>query len=142
MADCARLLGTRVIPSEGLIPFLAGRLIALDKKLEVRPIGVGQVLRRTVAKAALCVAAPEIEKACRCIQKCAGKLAGIKTAVHAVHQIYNDEETDGVLLVDARNAFNRLNREAAPHNVQRLCPALSNVIMNSYETAAHIICCR
>ena len=109
MADCARLLATRVIPSEGLIPFLAGRLIALDKKPGVRPIGVGEVLRRIVAKAVLRVAAPDIEKACGFIQKSAGQPAGIEAAVHAVQQIYNDEETDGVLLVDARNAFNSLN---------------------------------
>ena len=49
-----------------------------------------------------------------------------------MRQIYEDEETEGILLVDATNAFNALNRKAALHNVQYTCPELANFVRNIY----------
>ena len=138
MADFTRLLATRVMPPGPLVPFLAGRLIALDKKPGVRPIGVGEVLRRIVAKAVLRVAKEDVMKACGHLQKCSGLPAGIEAAVHAMQHIYNEDTTEAVLLVDAANAFNSLNREVALHNVQRLCPPLSSILRNSYQSPARL----
>ena len=45
--------------------------------------------------------------------------------IHAMQKIYNDEEIEVILLVDAKNAFNSLNRTAAFRNCQVLCPSLS-----------------
>jgi len=42
-------------------------------------------------------------------QTCGGQQAGIEAAIHAMHEIYNKEEYEGLLLVDASNAFNSLN---------------------------------
>ena len=42
--------------------------------------------------------------------------------------------TEGVLLVDASNAFNSLNRQATLHNVPRICPALGKVFANTYSS--------
>jgi len=36
------------------------------------------------------------------------------------------------LLVDASNAFNSLNRQAALHNLQYLCPSLATILLNTY----------
>ena len=44
------------------------------------------------------------------LQLCAGQDAGCEAAVHAMREIYDDEATEGILLVDASNAFNSLNR--------------------------------
>ena len=33
---------------------------------------------------------------------------------------WNDEDTEAVLLVDANNTFNRLNRKAASHNIKEI----------------------
>ena len=42
--------------------------------------------------------------------------AEIEAAVHSVNLLlYNDENTDAVVLVDASNAFNSLNREVLLH---------------------------
>ena len=45
-----------------------------------------------------------------------------KAAVHAMHQVFESLDADGVLLVDASNAFNCLNRQTALLNIKKLCP--------------------
>ena len=64
--------------------------------------------------------------------------AGIEAAVHAMRQLYEDDTTDSVLLVDASNAFNCLNRAAALHNSPHLCPSLGHSLQNSYQTPARL----
>jgi len=61
------------------------------------------------------------------IQACAGHLSGCEAAVHAMRQIFDDPHTDAVILVDASNAFNSLNRQAALLNIHQLCPPLSKI---------------
>ena len=42
---------------------------------------------------------------------------GWEAAVHAVRQLYRDPNLQTILLVDASNAFNSVNRRAALHNI-------------------------
>ena len=95
-------------------------------------ISVGEVLRRIIAKAILRVTKTDIQDACGHIQKCSGVSSGIEAAVHAMQALYDDDTTEGILLIDAANAFNTLNREAALHNVKHVCPPLATVLTNSY----------
>ena len=49
--------------------------------------------------------------------------------------IFKDENTDAVLLIDAENAFNLINREAFIHSVKIVCPAFatfSRFVSNCY----------
>ena len=46
--------------------------------------------------------------------------------------IFEEEETDGLLLVDASNAFNSLNREALLHNIKYICPPMAQYVNNCY----------
>ena len=48
------------------------------------------------------------------------------------------KKPDAILLVDARNAFNNLNRRAALFNVNRLCPAIGKILINTYRSAADL----
>ena len=48
-------------------------------------------------------------------------------------QTWGFKHTDAVILVDASNAFNSLNRQAALRNIHQLCPALSKVLTNTYR---------
>lgn len=48
------------------------------------------------------------------------------------------DDKEGLLFVDATNAFNTLNREAALRNIQVLCPSLANVILNTYRLPANL----
>ena len=42
-------------------------------------------------------------------------------------------ETEALLLVDADNAFNNINRKVALHNVERICPSFYRFLFNSYQ---------
>ena len=68
-----------------------------------------------------------------CLQTCTGVEAGIEAAIHAMAKTFKKEECEAVLLVDADNAFNKLNRKAALHNIERTCPGLYTFLKNSYK---------
>ncbi|XP_037787362.1 uncharacterized protein LOC119582922 [Penaeus monodon] len=121
--------------------FTACRLIALDKKPGCRPIGVGEVLRRIVGKAIMEVTKDDIKAAVGNLQVCAGQKAGGEEAVQAMRTIYSDHDCDAVLLVDATNAFNNINRQAAIHNTRIKCPSLAMYIENSYRKPAKQFIC-
>ena len=47
-------------------------------------------------------------------------------------------QTEGILLVDAKNACNCLNREAALNNVQYICLSLSRTLHNCYQAPSRL----
>ena len=116
----------------GLASFLACRLIALDKCPGVRPIGICETARRIVAKAVLFVTKGDIQEAAGVRQLCGGQIAGIEAAIHSAVREFQSEGVEAALLVDASNAFNSLNREAALHNIRYTCPSLAKVLINIY----------
>ena len=76
----------------------------------------------------------DIQDAAGTLQLCAGQISGSEAAVHAVRSAFEDDDTEAVLLVDATNAFNSLNRKIALHNIRSLCPALSTILINTYRS--------
>ena len=86
--------------------YTAYRLIPLDKNPGVRPIGMGEVLRRIISKTTSVMFKEEIKEAAGPLQVCAGHSAGSEAAIHAMNQVFNEEGMDGVLLIDVTNAFN------------------------------------
>ena len=133
LALLARRLCTSFVDPRGLSSFLACRLIALDKCPGVRPIGICETARRIVAKAVLFVTKSDIQEAAGVRQLCGGQIAGIEAAIHSVFSEFQSEASEAVLLVDASNAFNSLNREAALHNIRYVCPPLAKVLTNIYR---------
>ena len=122
---------------DGLKAFVACRLIPLDKRPGVHPIGVCEVSRRIISKAILNTISNDIQHTAGTLQLCAGQPAGIEAAIHAMCQLY-DDNTEAVLLVDASNAFNVLNRQAALHNIRVLCPSLATILGNTYGGTADL----
>ena len=53
-------------------------------------------------------------------------------------EIFAGEETDAVLLVDAANAFNSINRKVMLHNIKFICPAMAVYTYNCYSTASRL----
>ena len=80
----------------------------------------------------------DVVNAAGSLQLAAGQPAGCEAAVHAMRQLFAAEETQGILLIDAHNAFNSLNRRAAMWNVRVLCPALGPVVVNTYRSNIHL----
>ena len=73
------------------------------------------------------------------IQICSGIPSGVEAAVHAVRSMFDDPNTEGVLLVDASNAFNSMNRSVALKNIQVTCPQFSTFMINTYRTPAKLL---
>jgi hypothetical protein len=99
----------------------------------VRPIGVGEVLRRIVGKAIMSTLKTDLKHATAPIQVCGGLQGGVEAAIHSMRRIYEDSTTEALLLVDAENAFNSLNREAALNNLQYTCPEFFRYVANTYR---------
>ena len=133
LALLACQLCTSYVNPDGLSGFVACRLIALDKCPGVRPIGIGEACRRIIAKTILNVIGPDVMEAAGPLQLCAGQDAGCEAAVHSIHQLYLEYDTEALLLVDAENAFNSLNRETALRNILHLCPSIGHVVFNTYH---------
>ena len=77
-----------------------------------------------IGKAILRVIKHDIQEATGPMQLCAGQETGCEAAVHAMNRIFSEADAEGVLLVDATNAFNCLNQQSTLVNDQSLCPAL------------------
>ena len=118
--------------------FLACRLIPLNKNPGLRPIGVGEILRRIAGKTVVSVIREDILKSVGSLQVCAGHDAGCEAAVHAMQRIFNEEDTEAVLLIDASNAFNSLNRNVFLHNVTVVCPTISTYVKNCYMNSSRL----
>ena len=55
---------------------------------------------------------------------------GCEAAIHPMLSVFSEKGTEAVLLVDASNAFNSLNRKVALHNIPLLRPT---VLINTYR---------
>ena len=107
----------------------------MNKNPGVRPIGVGELLRRVVGKTIAWVLRDEVQEAAGPLQVSSGIKGGAEAAIHAMRSIFESDATDAVILVDAANAFNRLNRQVALHNIQYICHPFSQVLINTYRVA-------
>ena len=65
---------------------MACRLVALDKRPRVRPVGIGETLCRALAKLVMRAVGDQANKACGSLQLCACLEAGIEGATHTVGQ--------------------------------------------------------
>ena len=83
-----RKISTSYVDPSGLAAYTACRLIPLDKNPGVRPIGVGEVLRRIVGKAVMRIARQDLQCAAGSSQLCAGQIGGCEAAVHAMKRIF------------------------------------------------------
>ena len=80
----------------------------------------------------------DVMKAVNSLQVCAGQEAGAEATIHTVHDISKDHTTEAVLLIDAENAFNAINRKAMLHNISVLCLIISTYISNCYNTPGRL----
>ena len=105
----------------------------LEQNPGLRPIGVGEVLRRIIRKSVANVLKSDVKHSVGSLQLCAGQDAGSEAAVHAMHRIFDQEESEAVLLIDASSAFNSFNRKVFLHNVKVICPSISTFVENCYQ---------
>ena len=70
------------------------------------------------------------------LQLWGGQDAGSEAAIHAMHDVFNDDKMEGILLIDAENAFNSVNRKVMLHNLKFICPVIATYISNCYMCPA------
>ena len=126
------LCSTDINDPESIIYLLACRLIPLDKQPGVRPIGIGEVLRRIIGKAVMKVIKPDVLAATGYEQLCAGQEAGCEVAVHAIRDIFESDHSQGFIQIDASDAFNSINRTLLLHNIEIIFPEIANYFFNCY----------
>ena len=73
-----------MLPWAAYRAMMSCRLVALDKCPGTRPVGIGEIWRRLMAKCGLKVCGEDAKAACGSTQLCAGLEAGIEGALHAV----------------------------------------------------------
>ena len=83
----------------------------------------------------------EIKEAAGPLQVCAGPSAGSEAAIHAMSEVFVEEVTDGILLIDASNTFNQMNRPVALHNIQITFKEMSLYIINTYRSPSRLFIC-
>ena len=132
IASFTRKLFSEKLNTSSLEAFLVYWLILLDKNQGLRPAGIGKILRRIARKVAVSFTHNDIIDSVGSLQVCAGHEAGWKALIHAMNNIFQDEQTEVVLLVDAVNAFNAVNYKAFLHNINIIRPLIATFVHNCY----------
>ena len=58
--------------------------------------------------------------------------------MHSVRNLFENDKTEAILLVDASNAFNSLNRSTALMNIRTVCLAFSTALTNIYRESTDL----
>jgi hypothetical protein len=136
VADFVDWLANEFPPWAAYRATMACLLFGLDKDPGVRPVGAGETWRRLFAKVVLRIAGGEAKEACGIDQLCAGLEAGIEGGIHAINQLWREfagHEDWGFLLVDAKNAFNELNRIVMLWTIWHEWPSCAKFAFNCYR---------
>ena len=97
LAQWSNWLANSNPPWAAIRAMMACRLVALDKEPGTRPVGIGEVYRRLMAKCVLRVVGDRATRACGNLNLCAGLKAGIEGAVHAVRETWEAGGVTGAL---------------------------------------------
>ena len=141
MAELARKIANNVVNWVDICALMSSHLIALDKCPGVTPIAIGEEPRRILCKVLAMATGSDVIDLCGVRQVCSGLKAGIEGSVHAMRKLYEEHCGNGweLLLVDAKNAFNSLNRVAALWNVRVQLPRCARFMFNTYRGYAPLI---
>jgi hypothetical protein len=143
IAELTTKLANEIVPWEKIKTLMASRLIALDKNPGVRPIGIDECLRRIICKSMAIITGSDVTEVCGSKQLCSGLPGGIEGAIHTMENIYEEncsQNNDwGLLLVDANNAFNSLNRISALLEARVHWHRCSRFFYNTYRGHAELI---
>ena len=135
----AKKLATTMTDPSSLKSYIACRLTLLDKCPGLRPIGIGEILHRTIEMAIGWVLKCDIQEAAGPImQVCSGLKGGAEEAIHSMKELFGMKENGAVILADASSTFNCLNKKVALHNIKYTCPPLAIILINTYRQPARL----
>ena len=96
------------------------------------------MLRRIAGKAVIILLKNDVLQAVGSLQLWGGQIAGSEAAIHEMHYVFNEDNTEGILPIDAENAFNLINRKVMLHNLKFMCPVFATYISNCYICPARL----
>ena len=135
------LIGDGKIP-EPLRPFFGAKLIALIKiDGGLRPIAIGNTLRRIATKCAGSKALSERQNFYGNVQVGCGTILGAEKAAHAFRNLNERDENPKctvLLKLDFKNTFNSLTRETMLNHVFSKRPELYNYIHCEYGKPSYL----
>ena len=124
------------IPKEVASYFCGANLFGAKKKDGgIRPIAVGEILRRLVSKAAMRALSKKDEQLLSPLQLGVGVRGGCETVVHALREAMKDDNSF-VLQVDFKNAFNLANRGTTYNELLNHFPELAHWVSTCYGVKA------
>jgi len=144
LATLLQILADGKAPGE-LAPFIASAPLTplLKKDLTIRPIAVGEVLRRIVSKIALAAVLDKAVDKLKSSQVGIGVPNAIESILLGLNAIFSSDiegyaTKKGALLVDFSNAFNRVNRQAFFEDVAQDFPEILAWVQYTYGCAAYL----
>ena len=69
----------------------------------------------------------DILKARGSLQLCAGQDVGCEAAIHAIYDMLNEDDTEAVLMIDAWNDFNSINKESVSSKHKGIMSGINHV---------------
>lgn len=136
VAATARRLSSEILDPSPLSGYLACRLNPLNKNPGIN--WTCEVVRGIIGKVILAIMRDDVRNTAGSLQLCCGQEGGCEAAAHAMREIFRSDHADGVILVDASNTFNNLNRQVALYNLQYICPAIAKVLINCYRQLTNL----
>jgi len=142
IARFASWLANENVPWAAYRGLMMCREVALDKMPGIRPIGIGEIFRRLIAKCVLEAAGPQATSACGSDQLCAGLKLGCEGGIHAMSALWDElsvGEDVGFLMIDADNGFNAYSRIRMLWTIRHLWPAGARFVFNCYKFQSMLI---
>ena len=142
LTNLVRILASGNLPPPQTFPLLsAATLLPLNPRpgKKIRPIAIGQVLRRVVMKTLLPAVIEDTREYVHPIQKANGIRAGLDAIIHDTRRIAdrNAGNTDFVIVsIDASNAFNRCSLQRFLDALPQRAPSLARFCNQMYAGAA------
>ena len=115
VSQLGNLIANEIISWRKIKTLLSCRLIALDKQPGVRPIGIGETLRRLLGNAVADINGDDLANAFGSEQLAGGVSCGNEGSIHGLQELFEKKSSNcfGLLLLDEKNAFNSINRSSA-----------------------------
>ena len=123
-------------PKQAITLLSASRLVALPKGVnDVRPIAIGEVLRRITAKAICSEKQTDFQSFFCPIQHGVATEGGVETIVHHVQALIEQHPEWVILKSDVKNAFNSISRQ---HMLQQICNSFPDLYPHAFSMYGHV----
>ena len=142
LLDFCQFAANGSLPAPIATLLCASRLLPFSKKAGgIRPIAVGEVLRRLIGKLLLMNHQPEVVDHLKPAQLGVGVSGAPELIFRGIQHLLHSRSVEPLYLLqlDFRNAFNSIDRSQILQQLQQVAPALVPWVMSTYCTPSSLI---